>query len=334
MRRLLYLFMAAMLPIPGALAQGADPVVIRFSHVVAPDAPKGRAAEHFARLAAERSGGRVRVEVYPNSRLFGDKDEMAALQAGLVEMLAPSLSKIKVLRSTEFELFDLPYLFADVAAVHRITQGPIGRELLDGMRAQGAVGLAFWDNGFKQMSANRPLRRPQDVRGLKMRIQPSKVLETQMTTLGASPVVMAFSEVFTSLKVGAVNGTENPVSNFYTQNMHHAQSHLTLTDHGWLGYAVLVNRTFWEGLPADLRNVLEEAMGEATVFANRAALEGNAAALAALEASGQAEVVGLSAEDRRAWREALAPVHEEARRRIPAELIERVYREAGYAPSP
>lgn len=331
MRRLLFL-LAAVLLVPGVWAQPADPVVIRFSHVVAPDAPKGRAAEHFARLVAERSEGRARVEVYPNSRLYGDKDEMAALQAGLVEMLAPSLSKIKVLRSTEFEVFDLPYLFADLAAVHRITQGAIGRELLDGMREQGVVGLAFWDNGFKQMSANKALRSPDDARSLKMRIQPSKVLEAQMVALNARPVVAPFSEVFTSLKVGAVNGTENPVSNFYTQNMHLAQSHLTLTDHGWLGYAVLVNRKFWESLPNSLRAVLEEAMRETTVFANQAALEGNAAALAAVKASGRTEIVELDAAQQRAWHKALAPVHQEARARIPVELIERVYKEVGYQP--
>ncbi len=332
MRALIGFLVAALLAAAPLSAAAADPIVIRFSHVVAQDAPKGRAAEHFAQLVAERSGGLVRVEVYPNSRLYGDRDEMAALQAGHVEMLAPSLSKIKVLRRTEFEVFDLPYLFPDVAAVHRVTQGPIGRELLDGMAEHGVIGLAFWDNGFKQMSADRLLRRPQDVEGLVMRIQPSRVLEAQMKALGARPLTIDFSEVYTSLRTGVVNGTENPPSNFYTQNMHLAQSHLTLTDHGWLGYAVLANRKFWEGLPPALRTVLEQAMREATAYANEAALEDNRAAIEAVKASGRTRVIELTPEEKLAWRLALAPVHEEAQGRIPRALVERIYEASGYSP--
>jgi C4-dicarboxylate-binding protein DctP len=332
MTRLVGLIAAVLMAGVTAPGFALDPIVIRFSHVVASDTPKGRAAERFAALAAERTKGRVRVEVHPNSRLYGDRDEMAALQAGHVEMLAPSLSKIKVLRLTEFEVFDLPYLFSDIEAVHRITRGAIGRELLDRLAEHGVVGLAYWDNGFKQMSANKPLRKPQDAAGLVMRIQPSKVIEVQMTTLGARPLVLEFSEVFTSLKVGTVNGTENPPSNFYTQNMHHAQKYLTLTDHGYLGYAVLVNRNFWEGLPTDLRGQLEGAMRDATAYANEAALQDNTAALQAIGNSRRTLIIELTPEEKHAWRLALAPVHEDAQRRIPRELIERIYQAVGYAP--
>lgn len=227
-------------------ARAEEPIIIRFSHVVAADAPKGRAAEMFAQLVAERSAGRVRVEVYPSSRLYGDRDEMAALMAGYVEMLAPSLSKIKVLSRPEFEVFDLPYLFPDLAAVHRVTDGEIGKGLLRKLESSGLYGLAFWDNGFKQMSANKPLRSPADVAGLTLRIQPSKVLDAQTRALGAKPRAMEFSEVFASLRSGAVDGTENPVSNFYTQNMHRVQKYLTLTEHGYLGYAVITRKAFWD----------------------------------------------------------------------------------------
>ena len=177
-----------------------SPLVIRFSHVVAPDSPKGQAAQKFAQLVSERTAGGVRVDLFANSQLYGDQDEISALLMGGVEILAPSLTKLKVLHVPEFEVFDLPFLFQDLEAVHRITQGPIGSSLLAKLGPQGVVGLAFWDNGFKQMSANRPLRTPADFVGLKLRIQPSKILEAQMQALGARPRPMQFSEVYDALR--------------------------------------------------------------------------------------------------------------------------------------
>lgn len=309
----------------GAVAAD-EPVVIRFSHVVSPDSPKGKAALKFAELAAERTGGKVRVEVFPNSRLYGDKDEMAALLAGHVEMLAPSLSKFRVLRISDFEVFDLPYLFSDLAAVHRVTQGEIGREMMAKLDKTGAIGLAFWDNGFKQMSANRPLRNLEDLAGLKVRIQPSLVLDASMSALGARPHPLEFSEVYSALKAGVVEGTEGPVSNFYTQNLHRAQKYLVLSDHGYLGYAVIANRNFWTRLPADTRAALESAMSDASVYANQVALEGNAAALEAVKASGHTEVIELTRDQDAAWRAAATRIYSDGKTvaGIAPELVARI----------
>lgn len=321
-----------------ATAAGAaiaeEPLVIRFSHVVSADSPKGKAAEKFAQLAAERTAGKVRVELFPNSRLYGDKDEMAALLAGHVEMLAPSLSKFKVLRSREFEVFDLPFLFPDMAAVHRVTQGDIGKTLLGKLERHGVIGLAFWDNGFKQMSANRPLRVPGDFAGLNLRIQPSRVLAAQMKALGAKPRALDFSEVYSALKVGAVDGTEGPVSNFYTQNLHLAQKYLTLSDHGYLGYAVVANKRFWDGLSPAIRSALEGALREATTYANESAEKNNAAALEALKKTGRTQIIELTAEEKSAWRKTLGKVHQQAGLRVHKELVQSIYKEAGYAPNP
>jgi C4-dicarboxylate-binding protein DctP len=246
------------------LTYAQQPIVIKFSHVVAQETPKGKGAEYFKKLAEERTNGRVKVEVYPNSQLYKDKEELEALQLGAVQMLAPSLAKFGPLGAREFEVFDLPYLFDDNEELHKITQGPIGQSLLKKLESKGILGLGFWDNGFKQMSANKPLRKPEDFKGLKMRIQSSKILDMQMRALGANPQVMAFSEVYQALQTGVVDGTENPISNFYTQKMHEVQKYVTLSDHGYLGYAVIVNRKFWDALPADIRAALEEAMKEAT----------------------------------------------------------------------
>ncbi|HSO82640.1 DctP family TRAP transporter solute-binding subunit, partial [Thiocapsa sp.] len=197
-----------------AAVQADEPIVIKFSHVVAADTPKGKAAERFAELAKQKTDGRVEVTVYPNSTLYKDKEEVEALQLGAVQMLAPSLAKFGPLGIKEFEVFDLPYIFDGYDQLHTVTEGPIGDELLGKLSDKGVLGLAFWDNGFKVMSANKPLREPKDFRGLKMRIQSSKVLDEQMRALGANPQVMAFSEVYQALQTGVVDGTENPPSNF------------------------------------------------------------------------------------------------------------------------
>ena len=316
------------------VAQSADQIIIKFSHVVANETPKGKAAEKFKQLAEKYTGGRVKVEIYPNSQLYKDREEMEALQRGAVQMLAPSVSKFGPLGVREFELFDLPYLIPDAQTVDRVTDGDIGKNLFAKLEPKGVKGLAYWDNGFKQFSANRPLRKPEDFRGMKMRIQSSKVLEAVMRELGALPQVMAFSEVYSALQQKVVDGTENPLSNLYTQKMYEVQSNLTISDHGCLVYAVITNRKFWEGLPADIRSQLEKAMAETTRYERDIAKKENDDALAAVKASGKTEVYVLSDAERKRWKEALLPVQAkfegvvgkdnlEAIRRIAAEVESR-----------
>jgi C4-dicarboxylate-binding protein DctP len=307
------------------------PIIIKFSHVVAPDTPKGKGANKFKELAEKYTDGRVKVEVYPNSQLYKDKEEVEALQLGAVQMLAPSLAKFGPLGAKEFEVFDLPYLFADRNALRKVTEGPIGKQLMQKLDSKGILGLAFWDNGFKIMSANKPLLTPDDMLGLKMRIQSSKVLEAQMKALGAIPQVMAFSEVYQALQTGVVDGTENPPSNMYTQKMHEVQKYATLTNHGYLGYAVIVNKQFWEGLPADIRASLDKAMAEATQYANDIAQKENDDAMEGMKKAGKTEFHTPTEKERKAWLEAMKPVHKEMASRIGKELIESIYQATGVA---
>jgi len=311
----------------GAFAQ--SPIVIKFSHVVAADTPKGKGAIKFKELAEERSKGKVKVEVYANSTLYKDKEEVEALQLGAVQMLAPSLAKFGPLGVKEFEVFDLPYIFPDKAALQRVEDGPVGKSLFKKLEPKGIVGLAFWDNGFKVMSANKPLHMPDDFKGLKMRIQSSKVLEAQMRALGAIPQVLAFSEVYQALQTGVVDGTENPPSNLYTQKMNEVQKYVANSRHGYLGYAVIVNKAFWDGLPADIRTTLEGAMKDATTYANDIAQKENDDALAKVKATGRTEVYDLTPAETAAWKKALAPVQEEMKSRIGKETVELVQKEAG-----
>ena len=309
------------------------PIVIKFSHVVAVDTPKGAGAEYFKKLAEERTKGKVKVEVYPNSQLYKDKEELEALQLGAVQMLAPSLAKFGPLGAREFEVFDLPYIFDDYAELHKVTQGPIGQMLLKKLDSKGILGLAYWDNGFKVMSANKALRMPEDFKGQKMRIQSSKTLDAQMRALGANPQVMAFSEVYQALQTGVVDGTENPPSNLYTQKMHEVQKFATLSNHGYLGYAVIVNKKFWDGLPADIRATLEGAMKDATKFANDVAKKDNEDALAAVRKSGKTEIIALTPQQKTAWKKALVKVHAERESAIGKELIQSIYKETDFDPA-
>src|SRR6266581_1638550 len=322
---------AALLALAGtAFAQ--QPIVIKFSHVVALDTPKGKGAEYFKKLAEERTKGRVKVEVYPNSQLFKDGEEMEALQLGSVQMLAPSVAKFGPLGVREFEVFDLPYIFDTFAELHKVTEGNVGKLLFQKLESKGVTGLAFWDNGFKDFSANRSIKLPSDYKGLKMRIQSSKVLGDEIKALGAAPQVMAFAEVYQALQTGVVGGTENPPSNFYTQKMHEVQKYLTLSEHGVIEYAVIVNKKFWDGLPADIRTELESAMKDATKYANDIAKKENDDALEAVRKSGRTQIISLSPEQKAAMKKVLVSVHKENESRVGKEIIAEVYKATGFKP--
>ncbi|PKB22058.1 C4-dicarboxylate-binding protein DctP [Janthinobacterium sp. 64] len=312
----------------GVHAYAQAPIVIKFSHVVATDTPKGQAAERFKQLAEKATNGKVKVELYPNSQLYKDKEELEALQLGAVQMLAPSLAKFGPLGVKEFEAFDLPYIFPTKTALYNVTEGEIGKSLLKKLEPKGITGLAYWDNGFKVMSANKPLHNPADFKGLKMRIQSSKVLDAQMRALGANPQVLAFSEVYQALQTGVVDGTENPPSNMYTQKMHEVQKHVTVSNHGYLGYAVIVNKKFWDGLPPDIRGQLEKAMREATTFEKAIAQRDNDQALDAIKKAGKTQIYTLTVQEQAEWRRALAPVQKAMEGRIGKDLISAINKES------
>ena len=281
--------------------------MIKFSHVVAEDTPKGKGAEKFKELAEKYTNGKVKVEVYHNSSLYKDKEELEALQLGAVQMLAPSNSKFGPIGVKEFEVFDLPLILSNKQELRRVTDGPLGKRLLKLLEPKGMVGLAYWDKDFK---------------GLKMRIQSSKVLELQMRSLGVIPQVMAFSEVYQALQTGVVDGQENTPSNMYTQKMHEVQKYTTLSNHGYIGYVVIVNKKFWDGLPADVRTQLEKAMAEATTYANDISEKENAEALEDMKKSGKTELISLTPAQVEAWKKALTPVYKDAEGRVGKALLD------------
>ena len=323
---------AALATVGFGTARAQAPIIIKFSHVVAPDTPKGKGAARFKELAEQRTGGKVKVEVYPNSQLYKDKEEMEALQLGSVQMLAPSLSKFGPLGAKEFEVFDLPFLFKDTASFKAVTEGKLGADLFAKLEPKGIRGMAYWDNGFHQMCANRPLHHVADFRGLKMRIQSSKVLDAQMRALGAIPQVMAFSELYQALQSGVVDGTEGTPSNFFTQKIYEVQKDITISNHGHLAYAAIVNKKFWDGLPTDIRATLDGCMKDATIYANAIAATENVQALEKIRASGKVTIYQPTAAEMLEWKKALMSVHKDMEARVGKETVAAAYKAAGFVP--
>jgi C4-dicarboxylate-binding protein DctP len=294
-----------------AAAQAQQPIIIKFSHVVTDDTPKGKGALKFKELAEAKTQGRVKVEIYPNSQLYKDREELEALQLGAVQMLAPSVSKFGPLGVRKFEVFDLPYMFADEKSLENVVDGPVGSGLFKLLEPKGITGLAYWFNGFKEFTANKPLKKLDDFKGLKIRIQSSKIIEGEIKALGAIPQVMAFSEVYTALQQGVVDGEENTPSNKYTQKMHEVQKYMTMSDHGVVMYAVIVNKKFWDGLPPDIRTSLSEAMAESTKYVWEIARKENEDAIAKIRAAKTTEIYVLPPAEKAVWRKAMLPLYQE-----------------------
>ena len=303
-----------------ALAQA--PIVIKFSHVVAEATPKGQGALKFKEAAEKLLPGKVQVQVFPSSQLFGDAKEMEAVLLGDVQFIAPSLSKFD--RYTKkIQLFDLPFLFDDIAAVDRFQQSASGKALLDSMTGKGIKGLGYWHNGMKQLSTNKDkLARPDDVKGLKFRIQASDVLQAQFRALAANPQKMAFAEVYQALQTGVVDGQENTWSNIYSQKFHEVQKTIAQTNHGVIDYMVITNAKWWDGLPADIRAGLQKAMDEATAHSNQLAEELNQRDRKRIEEAGKAKIQPLSKDDVAAWRKAMEPVWKKFEADIGNDLIQ------------
>jgi C4-dicarboxylate-binding protein DctP len=311
-------------------ASAQQPLVIKFSHVVSPDAPKGKAAIVFKDLAEKYTGGKVKVEVYPNSSLYKDKEELEALQLGSVQLLAPSLAKFGPLGVREYDVFDLPFLMSDDARARQMMASPMMADFHKKLETKGVAPLAYWDNGAYVYTANRPLVRPEDFRGLKFRIQGSKVMDATARALGSIPQTIAFSDVYQTLQTGVVDGQDNVPSNILTQRFHEVQKYLTVSYHGRLTYALIANKKFWDTLPADVKAPLERAVKESTDFFNETAAKDNDEALEKIKASGRVEFHYLTDEEKKAWIAKLMPVHQDVQSRFGKDFIEKIYKASGF----
>jgi C4-dicarboxylate-binding protein DctP len=327
MRHLILAGVAAVFMMAPAAALADDTIVIKFSHVVANDTPKGKGALKFKELAEKYTNGKVKIEVYPNSSLYKDKEEIEALQLGSVQMLAPSTAKFAPLGVKEFEALDLPWLFKDEATYAAAMKGQVGQWLFKKLEAKGITGLAYWDNGFHMVSANRPLLKPSDFEGLKFRISGSKIADQYFRNVGSIPQIMAFSEVYQALQTGVVDGCENTPSNYATQKFFEVQKDITVSYHAHLQYAVIVNSKFWSGLPADVRGQLEKAMSEATDYTNSIAIKENEDALAEIKKSGKTTLHYLTDDQRKAWQTAMQPTYKWAKGRVGQDVLDLLAKE-------
>ncbi len=302
---------AAMVATSGLAAE----YTLKFSHVVSPNTPKGKAADFFEKRLEELSGGKIDVQVYPSSQLYTDGAVVKALRLDSVQMAAPSFSKFgKIV--PQLALFDLPFIFKDIDHLHRVQDGEVGTALKDMVTAKGIVALDYWDNGFKQFtSSKKALINPEDAEGQKFRIMSSKVLEEQMKSVGGNPQMMPFSEVYSGLQQGVIDAAENPISNIWTKKFHEVQSHLTISDHGYLGYLVVMSKKFWNSLPADLQANVKQAMKEATAKERQWAQELNDSQFDLIKEyaakTGKLEIYTLTDEQKAAWRNKVSKIYPE-----------------------
>lgn len=320
MRHIFSALATAGLLMTGAAAAKAEPITIKFAHVVAENTPKGIGAKHFQACATEQLGDRVVVEVYPNSQLFTDDNVLEAMLLGDVQLAAPALSKFNKY-TRQLDIFDLPFLFDNLAAAERFQQSEAGQALLTSMEDKGVLGLAYWHNGMKQLSANQPMRVPADANGKKFRVMSSDILVAQFDAVDALAVKKPFSEVFMLLQTNAIDGQENTWSNIYSQKFYEVQKYITESDHGLLDYLLVTSAEFWNGLPADVRPVLDACIAEATQVSNDAALKKAMEDRAKIEASGMSEIITLTPEEKQAWREAMKPVWDKFAADIGPDLI-------------
>ena len=324
-----WLGVLALVIIPLTGVQADMPVIIKFSHVAALNTPKGQGAERFKQLAEARSKGRIKVEIYPNSILYKDKEELEALQIGTVQMLAPSVSKFGPLGVKEFEVLDLPFVTPDIQSFRALAEGPVGKSMMQKLETRGIKGLAMWDAGFRVITANRPIRSVSDLKGLKVRLTSSKIIEAQKRLLGVLPQGLAFSEVYQALQTGVVDGAETVLSNVWTQKFHEVQKYVTLTHDTHQAYALIANKKFWDALPADLRDILDSAVRDATTYANALAEVEEKEAAEHIKAAGKMTIIIPSPAESEALKKASSPVYKQMESRIGRSTIEAVLKLSG-----
>ncbi len=311
----------------GAVSGFAKAYKIKFSHVVAVDTPKGEAAEYFKKILEQRSNGRFKVEIYPNASLYGDREAIEALKMNAIQMAAPSFSKFTGF-VPQLQLFDLPFLFKDQNHLHKVLDGEVGRKILKMVSKRGLVGLAYWDNGFKELTDDtRPLIKPSDAKGLKFRIMSSKVLEAQFKAIGANPQVLPFSEVYSALQQGVVNGQENTLSNIYTKKIFEVQKYMTMSNHGYLGYMLVTNKIFMKKLPDDLKKIFLQAVKDATAFGRKKAQAVNMDYLDKIKASGKVEIHYLTPEEKQVWKNKMMTIYPQFYKVVGKDLIDKALAE-------
>jgi C4-dicarboxylate-binding protein DctP len=315
-----FLIILSLLLLPVSVTS-AEPIKIRFSHIVAEDTPKGKMALRFKSLVQQRLGNeKVVVDIYPNSTLFGDNNVVDELLNNNVELAAPSMSKLKKF-TKRVQVLDIPFLFVSPEAANNFLKGPYGKRMLRLVSNKGLIGLGYLNNGMKQLSANSPIQVPTDIQGLRFRIMNSDVLEAQFNQVGAKPVRKPFKEVYNLLKTKEIDGQENTWSNIFSKKFYEYQPHIIESNHGYLGYMVMSSKSFWESMPVEIKEIVEKSLADALEYGNEVALEKVVSDRANILATGKSDIHIMSLAERRAWVTAMQPVWKSYENEIGSELI-------------
>lgn len=301
-------------------------VIIRFSHILAEDTPKGKTARHFAKLVEDKTNGQVKVHIFPNATLYNETNEWEAIENGSVEMIAPATAKVSN-HFPKWQILDLPFAFPSYQSVTEAYEGKIGRILMEEFEGTNVKGMTFWYNGFKQITNNKqPIKLPADFKRLHFRIMPGSIIRKQFDQLHASTSVLPFNKTYQNLKVNFIDGQENTLSNIYTKKFYQHQRYLTISNHGYLGSAVLINKAFWNSLSEEIRENIRLAMDESTDWSRRHSIEINDRHIRELKRTQSMEIHILSKDERKKWHRALKPVYKNMEQIVGRDLMEELYR--------
>lgn len=299
-----------------------DQIVFKFSHVVAENTPKGLAANKFAELVYEKSNGSIKIEIFPNGSLYSDIEEIHALKNGQVDFIAPSTSNLVAL-SPQWGVLDLPFAFPSYEAMQEGLNGKIGEQLLHSLQKEDIKGLAHWSNGFKQLTSNKgPIYTPEDIKGQSFRIMQSDIIQSQFDLLQAKAQQESFNSTYTLLETNKIDGEENTISNIYSKKFYNVQKYLTISNHGYLGYVVMMNQKTWDQQTKKTQQILLEALEETTIWNNQQSIQMNEEQLRLIKESSPIEIHKLTDAERKEWEKVLSPIYEDLAPTIGEELVE------------
>jgi tripartite ATP-independent transporter DctP family solute receptor len=270
----------------GALAQDSSEKVIKFGHLNNPDHPVSLGVKRFAELVAAKSGGKMSVREYPASALGNEQQQQSALQGGVQEMSAPATTSLAGIVK-EFGLIDFPFSIANFQQADALLDGPFGRALLASLPAKGLVGLGYWDLGFRNVTnSKRPITKPEDLDGLKLRVIPNPVFIDTFKAFKANPVPMPFVELYGALETKAVDGQENPFAVILSNKFFEVQKYVSATNHVYATNIILVSKRFWDRLSPAEQKVLQDAANEARAYQREVSRAAAGKAVAELQAKG------------------------------------------------
>jgi C4-dicarboxylate-binding protein DctP len=323
-RRRIVAIAAGLAAMCGLLTSAHSQVLIKVGHDQPEPSTHHQAALKWKELVETRTGGKIKVQVFPSSQLGSGVQMVEQVQAGALEVAILPTAWIAPL-APSVQVLDLPFLFPSRDVAHRVIDGPAGDAILQPLEKVNIKGIVFWESGFKQFTGNFPIKQPADYKGTKIRTMPAPVIMEQFKAFGATPTMINFSELYSALQQKVVDGQENPIATIANMRFFEVQKHLTLSDHGFIAYVFMINKPFLERLPADQRETLLSTAREASKYQRELIRKAEQAHLEQFRKAGL-EIITLTPEQRSEFEKASRPVYDWYTAKFGTETIDLIRR--------